>query len=208
MTTIICLEVAPKRAFASALEWPGWSRSGKTAEEAIATLADYAARYAPVAERAGTPLPGRAEENFEVVEELAGDGSTAYGVPGKVAAWERQAVDADEAKRLTALVVASWETLADVAVNAPRVLKKGPRGGGRDTDPIVEHVAAAELSYIRKLGIQGVKDSDQARQAIVKVLSQPSDAQPDVPKGWPARYAARRIAWHTLDHVWEIEDKS
>lgn len=22
------------------------------------------------------------------------------------------------------------------------------------------------------------------------------------------RYAARRIAWHVLDHVWEIEDRS
>lgn len=27
-------------------------------------------------------------------------------------------------------------------------------------------------------------------------------------KGWPARYAARRIAWHVLDHAWEIEDRS
>ena len=25
---------------------------------------------------------------------------------------------------------------------------------------------------------------------------------------WPARYAARRIAWHVLDHAWEIEDRS
>jgi hypothetical protein len=29
-----------------------------------------------------------------------------------------------------------------------------------------------------------------------------------VPKGWPPRYAARRIAWHALDHAWEIEDRS
>jgi len=28
------------------------------------------------------------------------------------------------------------------------------------------------------------------------------------PKGWPLRYAARRIGWHILDHLWEIEDKS
>lgn len=26
--------------------------------------------------------------------------------------------------------------------------------------------------------------------------------------GWPARYAARRIAWHALDHAWEIEDRT
>jgi hypothetical protein len=208
MTTIICLEVVPKRAFASALEWPGWSRSGKTAEDAITTLADYAARYAPVAERAGHPLPGHAEENFEVIEQIGGDGSTSYGVPGKGAAWERTAVDAAEAKRLTAIVVAAWDTLAEVAATAPAVLRKGPRGGGRDRDPIVQHVAEAELAYIRKLGVRGVKESEQARRAIVEILSQPSDGPPAEPKGWSMRYAARRIAWHTLDHAWEIEDKS
>ena len=24
---------------------------------------------------------------------------------------------------------------------------------------------------------------------------------------WPLRYAVRRLAWHVLDHAWEIEDK-
>jgi hypothetical protein len=28
------------------------------------------------------------------------------------------------------------------------------------------------------------------------------------PKGWPPRCGARRLAWHVLDHLWEIEDKS
>ncbi|HET6213465.1 MAG TPA: hypothetical protein VFE14_11405, partial [Micromonosporaceae bacterium] len=46
------------------------------------------------------------------------------------------------------------------------------------------------------------------REAIVAALSRPSDGGPVVERGWPARYAARRIAWHVLDHAWEIEDKS
>ena len=25
---------------------------------------------------------------------------------------------------------------------------------------------------------------------------------------WPPAYAARRIAWHVLDHAWEIQDRS
>ena len=24
---------------------------------------------------------------------------------------------------------------------------------------------------------------------------------------WPARYFVRRLAWHILDHAWEIEDR-
>ena len=30
---------------------------------------------------------------------------------------------------------------------------------------------------------------------------------PITERGWPPRYAARRIAWHALDHAWEIEDR-
>jgi hypothetical protein len=40
------------------------------------------------------------------------------------------------------------------------------------------------------------------------VLRAPSDGSPPVPKGWPPRYAARRIAWHVLDHAWEMQDRS
>jgi hypothetical protein len=29
-----------------------------------------------------------------------------------------------------------------------------------------------------------------------------------IANGWLPRYAARRIAWHVLDHAWEIEDRS
>ena len=92
--------------------------------------------------------------------------------------------------------------------DAPAQLRKGPRGGGRDRDEIVDHVAAAELAYARKLGIRLGSDLAASRAAIVEVLATPSDGAPVGPKGWSPRYAARRIAWHVLDHAWEIEDKS
>ena len=44
---------------------------------------------------------------------------------------------------------------------------------------------------------------DALRADIVTVLL----AGPTVQK-WPARYFVRRTAWHVLDHVWEIEDRS
>ncbi len=46
------------------------------------------------------------------------------------------------------------------------------------------------------------------RAEVRAVLAGPSDGTPAVAKGWPARCAARRIAWHALDHAWEIEDRS
>jgi hypothetical protein len=53
---------------------------------------------------------------------------------------------------------------------------------------------------------------EQTRRAILKALR--ASAQGEIPtKGprggvrWTARYFVRRIAWHTLDHAWEIDDR-
>ena len=43
---------------------------------------------------------------------------------------------------------------------------------------------------------------------MLEVLGRPSDGSPLADRRWTARYAARRIAWHALDHAWEIEDRS
>ena len=45
------------------------------------------------------------------------------------------------------------------------------------------------------------------RERILAVLRAPSDGSPPVAKGWPPRYAARRVAWHVLDHAWEMQDR-
>jgi len=46
------------------------------------------------------------------------------------------------------------------------------------------------------------------RNAIVDCLRNARAGEPVKDKGWLPRYAARRIAWHALDHAWEIEDRS
>src|SRR2546428_265237 len=49
------------RVFACAYDWPGWCRSGKDEASALAALATYAPRYAPVARLARIPFEdGRA----------------------------------------------------------------------------------------------------------------------------------------------------
>jgi hypothetical protein len=204
----VCLERGTKKCFASALEWPGWSRSGKTEEEAIEALAEYAARYSAVPELAGLKFPARAGGELEVVERVKGDGATDFGVPHVPAEREFGAVDAKTAKRMAALVTASWGYLDRVAASAPATLRKGPRGGGRDRDPIVGHVREAEVAYAAKLGIRAKDHPEALRPRIIEVLGSPAPAKERHEKGWPVRYAARRIAWHALDHAWEIEDKS
>ena len=46
------------------------------------------------------------------------------------------------------------------------------------------------------------------RKALLEALRRGADGKPMRERGWPARYAARRIAWHVLDHAWEMEDRS
>jgi hypothetical protein len=43
---------------------------------------------------------------------------------------------------------------------------------------------------------------------VLAVLRQPSGGAPLAGRKWTQRYAANRIAWHALDHAWEMQDRS
>ncbi|GAA0806684.1 hypothetical protein GCM10009524_33690 [Spirilliplanes yamanashiensis] len=209
------MESTAKKAFAWVYDWPGWCRSGRTEEAAIAALADYADRYRVVAERAGLRLPKNAADTMVVDERLPGDASTDFGIPGAIGADDRRAHDRRQADRLLALVVAAWEVLDETAATSPEQLRKGPRGGGRDRTKMVAHVLEAEAAYARKFGVKhkppAVGDAAAIaalRDELLAALRAPSDGSPPHPTGWPARYVIRRVAWHALDHAWEMQDRS
>jgi hypothetical protein len=209
----VALEVGTRRFFAIALDWPGWCRAGRDEEAALAALADAAPRYALVAAAAKIAFRPRLADDLTVVERLPGDGSTEFGVPGQVAGRDRDPLTAAQARRRVALLEAAWVIFDRVVAAAPAELRKGPRGGGRDRDKIVEHVLDAESGYGRRLGLKFPAAPDLAsaagpRELIAGALRGASDGSPLAPKGWPPRYAAARIAWHALDHAWEIEDRS
>ncbi|MEA2675330.1 MAG: hypothetical protein QOI92_2522 [Chloroflexota bacterium] len=206
------VETSRLKSFASALDWPGWSRPGKTPEAAVEALLSYAPRYATVAARAGLELATDSLD-ADIVEQLDGDATTAFGAPSITFEADRAPTDAAEAKRIAALVQAAWTTFDETAATAPADLRKGPRGGGRDTAKMVEHVVGAEQAYATRLGVRvRMPDPGDAgavaalRAAILAPLNQPSDGSPI--DRWTQRYAARRIAWHAIDHAWEIEDRS
>ena len=216
----VCLEVSPKQVFASALEWPGWCRAGRDEDAALEVLARYAGRYAPMAAHAGVSFPPTVA--FDVAERVPGGPATAFAAPECrrpfpqiTAAADRATVTPATARRLAGLVIAAWATFDDIAAASPAELRKGPRGGGRDRDQIIGHVIGADTAYARKLGIKLKQppSGDTAaigalREAIAAVLSAPSDGAPVVPGGWATRYAARRIAWHLLEHAWEMQDRA
>ena len=80
---------------------------------------------------------------------------------------------------------------------------------------MIRHVIDADWAYAREIGIR-IKQPDppddasvkELRAAMLDVLRQPTDGSPIADRKWTTRYAARRIAWHALDHAWEMEDRS
>jgi hypothetical protein len=212
----VTIEAMPKRTFATAADWPGWSRSGKTEELALEALAAYAPRYAIVAEAAHHRFAAHpSAADLEIVERGEGSAGTEFGVPSRPTDHDGRPTDAEEAQRLVGLVEAAWVLFERTAGSAPEELRKGPRGGGRNTSKIVAHVLDADRAYADVIGIRtaGLDARDEAairamRAAMLEVLRDARDGAPLAGKRWPARYAAHRIAWHALDHAWEIEDRS
>jgi hypothetical protein len=208
----VCIEATGKRAFASALDWPGWCRSGRDEHAALDALADHETRYRMVARAALVPfVPGR----LTVVERVPGSATTDFGAPAAAAKAEGEPLGKADVRRLIALVAATWTVLDEIVATTPRALRRGPRGGGRDRDPMVAHVLGAENTYARKLGVRvaepkvgDVQAITVQREAILDALRTGCASGVAVERGWLPRYAARRIAWHVLDHAWEMENRT
>jgi hypothetical protein len=216
------LELGLKRTFAGALDWPGWSRSGRDEASALQALLDYGPRYAAAirATRLRFEWPGNLSA-LVVIERLKGDSTTNFGAPGRIPAGDGIPVDEAELRRLQSILKASWRTFDEVIGEATgKTLRAGPRGGGRDRQKIIEHVLGAEQAYLSRLGVklQVLKATpldqqlNQCRNATLKAVAASANGElPERgPRGgqyWPARYFVRRAAWHVLDHAWEIEDR-
>jgi len=210
----LVLESGQMKTFASALDWPGWSRAGKkTAEAAFEEFFGYRERYNQVVALAGVDPIGD-EVMVEVVDRLPGDAATDFGVPVMVHAVEHEAMSEAECEHQVALLQACWAFFDQVAAKVSPELRKGPRGGGRDRDQIIAHVIECEPGYARylslKLPLAAIDDAKAIRaqrEAIVDALREHGPNGEIAGKKWPVRYTIRRMAWHVLDHAWEMQDK-
>jgi hypothetical protein len=219
----VYLETGEKRTFAGAIDWPGWCRNGRDAEAALRALLDYGPRYERALGAARLSFKAPLElSDLQVTEKLKGSTTTDFGAPDAAPGRDRDKLDEVQLRRFENLLGACWRQF-DGAVRAAqgKTLLTGPRGGGRDLQKMVEHVEGADEAYLSHLGWSfkrttgpGADDPlKQTREAIVEGLRAAADGKIPVqgPRGgrrWSPRYFVRRVAWHVLDHAWEIEDRT
>ena len=199
----VTVESADRKVFVSALDWPGWSRSGKTEDLAVEAFLAAAPRYAVVAKQAGLDFDARVE--VDEAEREDGEPRRRSGCRrdrrrgpatgrcrrGGAAGGDRQA---------------AWTVFDRVAAAAPEELRRVPRGR-----PGPDQGRGPRQRRRRRLrdrdGHQGARrgrapgrDARRPAPAVGRI----ADRRPQ----WPPRYAARRITWHALNHAWEIEDRT
>ena len=218
----IYLEIGKKRVFAGAVIWPGWCRSGRDESAAQQALFEAGARYAQLLNAAHIPFTAPPDPAaFRITERLVGNTATDFGAPNVAPTSDTDPIDDAELQRLQALLQAYWQAF-DAAVERAdgKALRKGPRGGGREVVQLVQHVLDAEAGYLSRLAwkrpksITGTIDEQrsQTRQASLDALTAAAHGETATrgPRGgviWLPRYFIRRVAWHVLDHLWEIEDR-
>jgi hypothetical protein len=198
-TSRVYLEEGTNSVFAVSLDWPGWCRRAKTSDLAIAALDDYRERYGQIVTAPFRP------GSFEVVGAVRGTDTTDFGAPDALGPWDENELSAKELARQLLVLQDCWNYFDAVVESAPTYLRRGPRGGGRDRDDIVDHVREAERAYCSRMGFRVAPRTawDEQRDVVLTTMrTVTTNAK------WPTAYAIRRCAWHIVDHAWEIEDKS
>jgi hypothetical protein len=213
----VLVEMGPKRKrFAAfARDWPGLERGGKTAEEAVAALKPYVARYGAIARRAGREDELAVQRPLRVIDSYEGPGSTDFwGVSFGIARTDRAALSDEELNRQLDLLEAVWAEFDSVGKRVSAELRKGPRGGGRDRASVVRHVLMNEEQWAKQqlrmdvpvgsvLTSKGLRT--HRRDFVKRIRELHSAGEPA--RRWPIRYLIRHTAYHNLDHAWEMEDK-
>jgi len=205
-----------KKAVAFAVDWPGWSRGGKTPESAVELLETYRQRYRPIA------VAARMSDEFDaggpllVVEDRIGVGSTDFwGISFSPSGFEQEPMDDKELDRKIELLQACWGFFDALAARVSPEMRLGPRGGGRDRDQIIRHTIRTESeAFARRLGLRIPEGGALTamglrayREAYVATMRAYNAGDGKRMRSWNLPFLIRHSAFHTMDHAWEMEDK-
>jgi hypothetical protein len=206
-----------KRSVAFAVDWPGWSRGAKRAELAVEKLESYRQRYRPITDLASMAGDFDAAGPLEIVEDTVGTpGTDFWGISYAPSSSEQDPMGEAAFERALTLLRASWAFFDGVAARVSPVMRKGPRGGGRDRDRIISHTIRVESEdFATRVGLRIPEGAAltpdglrRHRETYVAAMRAYNDGEFEQPmKSWTLPFLIRHSAFHTLDHAWEMEDK-
>jgi hypothetical protein len=206
-----------KKVAAFAIDWPGWSRGGKTGPAAVDLLEAYRDRYRPITRIAGLEAEFDATGELEIVEDHVGVGSTDFwGISFAPSSFEQAPMPEDELDRKLALLRASWRYFDEVAARVSPEMLRGPRGGGRNRDEIIRHTLGWERAdLVKRVGVvaepvvpptpEGFRSHRDEYVAALRTYN--AEGRLARGRNWTIALLLRHTAFHVLDHAWEMEDK-
>jgi hypothetical protein len=213
----VSIEQGPngKKCAAFVREWPGLERGGKTEEAAVENLRAYLPRYAKIASLARLGREFDVATPLRVTERYEGIGGTDFwAISFASSKMDHKRLSPEELKRQLSLLRACWKFFDDVRESVSATMQKGPRGGGRDRDRIVQHIFNCETDWAKKVGVRADPEALPASTPGVKKFRdefskgiQSANAQGVMARTWTVRFLIRHTAYHSLDHSWEMEDK-
>ncbi len=188
----------------------------------MSKLLQYALHYSQVMGAAGMDfdLPQHPAD-FEITDRAEGNTTTDFEAPAIILPSDYFPAERADFQAWRKILAACWQVFnASYQKTLGRELQKGPRGGGRDAEKILSHLIEGDRAYLSRLvrsyqhnpGLELTTQLELVHQQILSALdAAEKGALPALgPRGgktWPIRFFVRRSAWHTLDHLWEIEDR-
>lgn len=217
----IYIEKGRKTVFAGSIDWPGWVAQGDSESDAIQNLFNIAERYARVMHAAqidfSTPI---SHADLEVIETIEGGYATDLGGPRAVPHFDETEMTEKDLSAYQELLMAIWRAF-DTAVLSSDGLMLLPanKGGLIDVYAIIGHTIQNDQSDLERLGLtyrlrlheDPLDELRDIREAMLRAITRV--AFNEIPRRellgevWTARTFIRKIAWHTLSHAWEIEDR-
>lgn len=217
----VFVEGGSTRTFAGVIGWPGWCRGGHGESQALQALLSCGPRYCAVVQALGLDCwPPVRLEQLHVSERVRGTATTDFGAPDSPLAGDARPIHREELMHMVWALTGCCRTFeAALEAGEGKDLRTGPRGGGRTLPAILEHVLGANGAYLHRLAWKSQPAAGLPLQRlrrmevdILEALTAAAEGRlpasgPRGGKLWTARFFARRVAWHMLDHAWEIEDR-